>query len=128
MPKQISAAPMLPGQGRARPPPELSANEKRIWKDVVESRPLHYFGPETWPLIRAYCMHAVLAQQLAAALRQESTSRLRDEHRRQTAMLCSLASKLRLAKMQRRKHQSTEADEIAQTPKRRLWVVPKPKV
>jgi hypothetical protein len=67
-------------------------------------------------------MHSVLADRLAAELRQTSTQRLRDEFRKQSTMIASLASKLRLAKMQRRQHQSSEERETSRAPRRRLWL------
>jgi hypothetical protein len=118
-------APIIPGRGgRPSPPPELSEAEQRIWLDAVGCRPVNYFDTGTLPLLRAYCLHSVLADKLAAEVRQNLTNkRLRDEHRKQTTMVAMLATKLRLAKMQRRQHQSSETAEIAKTPRRRLWVV-----
>jgi len=114
--------PVIPGQGRPQPPADLSERERKIWLDVVESRPLNYFGPETWPLLRSWCVHCVQSEDLSAELRQGVTKRLRDEFRKQTQALCTLSSKLRLCKQGRRKHQSSEQSEIAKTPRRRLWL------
>src|SRR5262249_36132016 len=116
-------APAIPGQGRPEPPPELSERERKIWVACVENRPLGYFDASTWPLLAAYCMHAVLAADLAAKLRIHATDKLRREHRQQTAMLCNLATRLRLSKLGRRRDQRSEQGEVAKTPKRRLWVV-----
>src|SRR5215831_5082981 len=66
----MPAAPAIPGQGRPEPPVELSDAERQIWVACVESRPLNYFDKGTWPLLEAYCMHAVLARDLAADLRK----------------------------------------------------------
>src|SRR5262245_14117502 len=126
MPKRISAAtPILPGKGRPPSPSDLSERERTIWNGVVASRPLNFFDAGTLPLLRAYCLHAVLAQDLAAELRKHSTEKLRAEYRKTTAMLATLSSKLRLAKLQngRKKHQHSDAEEIEKTPKRRLWLV-----
>ena len=124
MPRRISAAPHLPGGGRPPPPKDLSEREWEIWVAAVESRPLHFFDPPTWPLLAAYCVHATLTEELAAELRTNPTDKLlRKEHRQQTAVLAMLATKLRLSKLGRRPHQRTDAEEIARTPKRRLWEV-----
>jgi hypothetical protein len=126
MPKRISAAtPILPGKGRPPPPPELSERERKLWTDVVESRPLNFFDSGTLPLLAAYCMHTILARDLAAELRIHITDKLRKAYRQETSMLATLSSKLRLAKLQngRRKHQHSDAEEIERTPKRRLWLV-----
>src|SRR5262245_35366510 len=78
--------PRIPGVSRPPPPAELSPREREIWIDIVDSRPLHYFGRETFPMLAALCMHAAQAELLAAELRRNSTQKNRDEHRKQTAM------------------------------------------
>jgi hypothetical protein len=119
----MPATPAIPGQGRPEPPPELSEREAQIWTACVESRPLGYFDKATWPLLKAYCMHAMLAHDLAAELRKHPTDKLRREHRQQTAMVANLATRLRLTKLGRRRDQRIEQVEVAKTPKRRLWLV-----
>jgi hypothetical protein len=119
----MPATPAIPGQGRPEPPVELSDGERQIWVACVESRPLNYFDKATWPLLKAYCMHAVLARDLAAELRRHATDKLRREHRQQTAMLANLATRLRLTKLGTRRDQRSDESEIAKTPRRRLWVV-----
>jgi hypothetical protein len=119
----MPATPAIPGQGRPEPPVELSDSERQIWVACVESRPLNYFDKSTWPLLKAYCMHAVQAANLAAELRRHATDKLRREHRQQTAMLANLATRLRLTKLGTRRDQRSEQGEIAKTPKHRLWVV-----
>ena len=114
---------MIPGGGRPPPPQELSAREREIWTDAVQSRPLYYFDAPTLPLLAAFCTHATIVEELAAELRTNPTERLRKEHRQETAVLAMLATKLRLSKLGRRPHQRTDAEEIARTPKRRLWEV-----
>jgi len=125
MPKRISAAtPILPGRGRPPPPSELGARERELWEACVASKPLHHFDAGTLPLLAAYCMHAILARDLAAELRIHATDKLRKAYRAETSMLATLSSKLRLAKLQQRKgHQHTDAEAIEKTPKRRLWLV-----
>src|SRR5262249_51340094 len=115
--------PRIPGAERPPPPAEMSAREAKIWTDVVDSRPVHYFGRETFPLLEAFCMHSVLAQDLAAGLRQHPRSqKLRDEHRKQTSMIATNSSRLRLGKVGQRKHQSSEVHEASGAPRRRLWL------
>jgi len=117
-------APVIPGRGgRPLPPADLSPREKEIWTACVEARPVGYFTAETFPLLAAYCMHAITAEDIAAQLREKNTEKLRRAYRQESMSLCSLSSKLRLCKQGRRKHQSSEQAEIAKTPRRRLWVV-----
>jgi len=115
--------PRLPGSERPPPPAELSQREAQIWRDIVDARPLHYFGRETWPMLAALCTHAAQAELLAAELRRNSTQKNRDEHRKQTAMIATLSTRLRLSKLGQRKHQSSEEREASGAPRRRLWQV-----
>jgi len=124
MPEQISATPLVPGQGRPLPSPELSAPERQVWIQTVEARPLHFFDTATWPLLEAYCASVVECRRLAAELRVHSTPKRRDECRKQTALMASLATKLRLTKLGQRAHQRTDQEAIEATPRRRLWMVP----
>jgi len=118
----MSANPLVPGQGRPLPPSELSDPEREIWIATVEARPLNFFDAATWPLLEAYCEHVVLMRQLAAELRVRSTPRRRSEFRKAAAAMASLATKLRLTKLGLRKHQRSDAEDIAATPMRRLWL------
>src|SRR5262245_9902693 len=115
MPRRIFPAPMVPGAGRPLPPKDLSEREREIWSAAVESRPLYFFDPPTWPLLSCFCIHATIIEELAVELRTKPTERLRREHRQQTATLAMLATKLRLGKLGRRPHQRTDAEEIART-------------
>jgi hypothetical protein len=115
--------PIIPGRGgRPSPPAGLSQREKEIWTACVESRPVGYFTAEIFPLLAAYCMHAITAEDIAIQLREKSTEPLRRAYRQETMSLCTLSGKLKLCKQGRRKHQSSEQSEIAKTPRRRLWL------
>jgi hypothetical protein len=116
-------APIIPGRGgRPSPPAELSDREKEIWTVCIESRPVNYFTPEVFDLLRAYAMHAVMSQDHAVELRKHPTDKLRKMFRQEKMSLCTIASKLRLCKQGRRVHQSSEQAEVARTPRRRLWL------
>ena len=115
--------PQIPGSKRPPPPADMSKREAEIWTDIVDSRPAFYFDRSTFPMLAALCMHAAQAELLAAELRRNSTQKNRDEHRKQTAMIAALSTRLRLSKLGRRKHQSSEEREASGAPKRRLWVV-----
>jgi hypothetical protein len=51
-----------------RPPPELSDREQQILDGLRRVAA----DKSTWPLLKAYCMHAVLAEDLAAELRRHA--------------------------------------------------------
>jgi len=112
-------APNVPGAGRpSPPPPELSDCEREIWIATVEARPLNFLDAATWPLLETYCQHVILCRRLASELRVHSTPKRREEYRRQTTAMASLATKLRLTKLGLRKHQRSDAEDIAATPRR----------
>jgi hypothetical protein len=116
-------APVIPGRGGRPPPPaDLSQREKEIWSACIEARPVGYFTPEVWPLLRAYAAHSINSEDIAVKLRENPTDKLRKAFRQETLALCTLSSKLRICKQGRRKHQSSEQAEIAKTPRRRLWL------
>jgi hypothetical protein len=85
--------PRIPGSERPPPPAELSAREAEIWRDIVDSRPLHYFGRETWLMLAALCTHAAQAELLAAELRRHPSQKNRDEHRKQTMAVATLSTR-----------------------------------
>jgi phage terminase small subunit len=85
MSEQISATPLVPGQGRPSPPPVLTDQERQIWIDAVEARPLNFFDAATHPLLEMYCQHVILCRQAASELRvRGSTPKRREECRKAT--------------------------------------------
>jgi len=122
--RDLRAVPLTPGEGRPPPPAELTEREAEVWRKTVESRPMHYFGAEHEPLLKAYCCHAVMADDLADEIRdfqkrKMKVDKLRREYRSEAALLSSLSAQLRISV---RRNPSRAADnQIAQTPKRRLW-------
>jgi hypothetical protein len=74
-------------------------------------------------MLKALCMHAMQAELLAAELRKGPTTALRNAHHKQSMAVATLSTRLRLSKLGRRKHQSTEEREASGAPRRRLWQV-----
>jgi hypothetical protein len=67
-------------------------------------------------------MHVWQTELTAEELRRNPTQRNRDEHRKQTSMVATLSTRLRLGKISGRRHQTSEALETI-APRRRLWLV-----
>jgi hypothetical protein len=86
----LSVVPKIPGQIRPNPPDDLSKPEQEVWKLVVGAMPPHWFGPETWPVLRELCFHVVTAKMVKQRLRSVS-----DDFRafRQMVLLCRHESK-----------------------------------
>src|SRR5262249_20339041 len=54
---------------RPEPPPELSAEESAEWTATTRAMKPDWFGPETRPILAAYCLHVVTANMVAQRLR-----------------------------------------------------------
>ena len=41
---------------RVQPPSDLTPFQKKLWKDVVDTKPVDWFEKDTVPLLKAYCV------------------------------------------------------------------------
>lgn len=97
----------------ARPdePPDLSAEELALWREVVNSKPADWFGSDSVPVLKEYIRAAMTCDTLAAAVNLALESRdlaevvmadklllARDRESRRVA---NLATKLRLTQQSR---------------------------
>jgi hypothetical protein len=133
----LSLVTMDPNSGRPEPPEDMLGLEREIWHSIVDSMPRQWFGAETHELLRGLCRHAFVARKLGdqyvalvdegpppagegVAIYWENVDKLGMQYDRETRAIGTLASKLRVAKMQR---QSGHKDEVAlrNVAKRRLW-------
>jgi hypothetical protein len=97
---QLAVVPISAVQ-RPEPPEELSEEEAAIWRATVGGMRPDWFGPETWPLLTAYCSHAALAQCLRVTLQRmtpgdKGFGRLAAMQTRESKTMASLATKLRI--------------------------------
>jgi hypothetical protein len=93
---------------RQAPPAFLSADERRLWVEIVETKPAEWFGPDSAPIlvefVRAVDTCNLLANQVREALESgepdwiERFLKLRDKESRRAA---DLATKLRLTQQSR---------------------------
>jgi hypothetical protein len=76
--KTLEITPMLPGRGRPEPPPGLSPDEARAWRDVVDSAPSFWLDSAAQLLLRRLVLQCAIAQRKEARMRrlllQESSS------------------------------------------------------
>jgi hypothetical protein len=68
-----------PSVVRLRPPAELTAVERSLWLEVVNSKPAEWFGPEHGPLLRGYVKHSIRAQLLDEQIDAFDPEWLKDE-------------------------------------------------
>ncbi|GJL57816.1 MAG: hypothetical protein NPIRA03_06730 [Nitrospirales bacterium] len=74
---------------RAKPPDELTPEQKVIWHSIVNKLPADHFPAETHLILAEYCRHAVTARRIAHLKNQiENAESLNME---EYALLCKLA-------------------------------------
>jgi phage terminase small subunit len=90
-------------QYKPEAPDDLTPEQKQVWCDIVESMKPGSFVPSTFPLLSLYCIHTTYSRCIAAELRKtdikEDLPKFRQFaalQRNESAILCSLATKLRL--------------------------------
>jgi hypothetical protein len=98
----IAAATPLP------PPADLSPDERKLWADVVASKPADWFGPDSAPMLKEYVRAALLCDALArrvhTAMRSadpRNLTRLLNARHQEVTRLAVLGTKLRLTQQSR---------------------------
>ena len=107
---ELALAPVVEIVQRPGAPDELTDEEAREWEAIVARMPGDWFSRETWPLLVQLCRHTVAARRVAQLVHQEEQSddfnlaywdRLLRAQERQSALLMSLATKMRLTQQSR---------------------------
>ena len=88
---------------RPAPPAHLCAEDAEVWRTTVAGMKPGWFGGEVWPLLELYCactgIARTLAKEIAASGPQDPRfDKLVAMHERESALLVTLATKLRLSK------------------------------
>ena len=88
-------------------PYELSDEESDIWRGVVNRMPAAWFGAETFPLLTQYCRHVVRSHRVGQLVQQaehnsdaldlDRYEKLLKMQQRESAIICTLATKMRIA-------------------------------
>lgn len=85
---------------RPEPPRDLTPTEAAVWRDFVADMPPGWYRPVNMPLLKSYCRCSVRMDDLEAAYRNaeddEECERLEGRIERQTKLMTSLATKMRL--------------------------------
>jgi hypothetical protein len=66
----LSVLPVVPGQGRPKPPASLDSLERRIWRDVVDALPAHWLDLAGQLVLRRLVAQAAISERREARLRQ----------------------------------------------------------
>lgn len=101
---------------RIAEPYDLTPEERTVWRGVVDDFPAHWFTPATVPLLRQYCRHTVLANQLAdeiakardAGAKLADLTHLMKIQANESRVLTTLATKMRLAQQSSRPEFATD--------------------
>ena len=99
---------------RPEPPPSLTEDAARVWRDTVGAVRVDWIGPESFPVLEQFCRHVAIANQVAAAITSaepygENWARLVKIQLRESQAIASLATKLRLTVQSTRTSRSTKA-------------------
>ncbi len=107
---EIALAPVVGIVPRPGAPDELTDEEAVEWEAIVARMPGDWFTRETWPLLVQLCRHIVAARRVAQLVHQAEQSddfdminwdRLLRAQECQSALLMSLATKMRLTQQSR---------------------------
>ncbi len=86
-------------------PKHLSAEQKQIWRDIVDAMVPSHFPAATYPLLEVYCTCVARCRAIERLLRQADPKADFKKYRmlvtmqcQQSALLCSLSTRLRLLK------------------------------
>lgn len=116
---------------RQRPPPPkyLTLDQRKVWREIVESTPAGWFSREDQLLV-AYCRSVCTCNYIAKLInelrpsfeladlkRWDKLLRMQD---REDRLVCSLATKMRLTQ-QSRMHARTAARAVASEPLHKPW-------
>jgi phage terminase small subunit len=88
---------------RPAPPAHLCAEDAEVWRTTVAGMKPGWFSGETWPLLELFCactsIARTLAREVAASGPQDPRfDKLVAMHERESALLVTLATNLRLSK------------------------------
>jgi hypothetical protein len=101
---------------RPEPPEYLSKAAAEVWREVVSAMRPDWFGRETHPILEQYCRHVVLARLIANAIPAEiddiaGFDRLTAMHCRESAMVATLATRMRLTHQSSFDRKTVKRDE-----------------
>ena len=90
---------------RPEPPDDLTEFEKEVWRKAASGLPADWFGDETLDLLRLYCRHMLMFEELTDEvnanwdeLKSAEKVRLLKQREVETRAALSVATKLRITK------------------------------
>lgn len=93
------------------PPLELTPEQCEVWKEIASSMPADWFDRATFALLKQYCRHEIESRRIAQLIDQEVSraedfdperyDKLLSMQKRESDVLSTLATKMRLAQQSR---------------------------
>jgi hypothetical protein len=106
------------------PPADLTAKEREVWELTVAGMKSGWFSSALLPVLRAYCMHAAAADEVATELRKISLEeqpkkwmQLARVHMQQSMQMLNAAVRLRITPSSNRTGEGTRALRVVRPPK-----------
>ena len=59
---------------RPEPPNDLTRDERKVWRDVVNSKPANWFDRDTAYLLVSFCRHVVMTRRLSEQIEELGVS------------------------------------------------------
>lgn len=88
-------------KNRPAPPSHLTAEERAVWKAVVDAKTADWFTPENFPLLELYCQNVVLSRRLAKELTFKLDPKMFTMKNMIEKTIANLATKMRLTQQSR---------------------------
>ena len=110
---------------RQKPSHDLNDEEVEVWHAVVSTVPADWFDKGTAPLLTQYCRHVVQARRLGeliekatsdAELKIEDYDRLLKMQQRESAVIASLATKMRISQQSTTNHRGNKQTQARRKP------------
>ena len=93
-----AAAAWRAGGAGPKPPKHLGRQARAMWRQIVASRPADYFAPGATQLLESFVVASVAARELAPKIAANPGDKdLAEALRRHSAVMATMATKLRLA-------------------------------
>ncbi len=93
-----AAAAWRAGGKLPKPPKHLGRKARAMWREIVASRPADYFAPGSTQLLEVFVVTSVAARELAPKIAADPGDKdLAEAFRRHSAVMATMATKLRLA-------------------------------
>ena len=94
---------------RPEPPERLSKEEAKLWREIVDSKPVDWFDADTRPLLEAYCQAIsfqwMIAREIATGFADMGSvlplEKLHSMQEKNAKLLAQLATKMRLTPQSR---------------------------